>query len=137
MKRQLALILTLTWSTWTFCQESTEPLTETNLTYKEWRLLDSILIDDKDNFSFEKKNTAFVSGHSATDIEDKEDFFKVFIYDYLNKGLEPIVMYRLLDQDQKQASGGYDVIVLQIPKILTDKQLAMNIQKLGELEKLK
>jgi len=137
MKRHLALILTLTWTTWTFCQESTDPVTETNLTNKEWRILDSLLFDDKDNYSFETKKVAFVSGHSATDLEDKEDFFKIFIYDYLSKGLEPIVMYRLLDPNQKQASGGYDAIVLQVPKILTDKQLAMNIQKLGELEKEK
>lgn len=112
-------------------------MSESNLTEQEVNLLDSLLLNKKSDFSFVSKKVAFISGHSATDIQNKYDFFKVHITSYLDKGLKPVITYRVLDKNEKLQSGGFDVIVMQVPKILTDKQHRINIEKLERQNKEK
>lgn len=105
-----------------------------NLTVKEHLLLDSLLTNKKTKFTFQNKKAAFISGHSGTDIEGKDYFFKAFIFDYLNNGIDPVISYRVLNEQERQMSNGYDIIVMQVPKVYTPKQHKVNLENLAKLE---
>lgn len=107
---------------------------KSNLTVKEQQLLDSLLFNKKTDFNFKDKKVAFISGHSGTDIENKKYFFKTFIFDYLDKGIDPIISYRILNEQERQMTNGYDVLVMQVPKIYTRKQHKVNLKNLAKLE---
>tara|TARA_R110000868_G_scaffold161517_2_gene392023 strand:+ start:244 stop:645 length:402 start_codon:yes stop_codon:yes gene_type:complete len=130
MKRHLIILYSVISTALIIPQMTFGQIAESNLTEQEAHLLDSLLQNKKSDFSFVNKKVAFISGHSATNIQNKYDFFKIHINSYLDKGLNPIIKYRILDKNEKSQSGGFDVIVMQIPKILTKKQHQINIHNL-------
>ena len=135
MKIYLTSILLLLWAVMLTPIVSVGQDFESNLSSAEIQILDSLLIDKKNEFSFENKKVAFISGHSSTHIETKEDFFETYIYGPLDRGLNPVILFRELDSTDKAESGGFDVIVMQVPKLRTNKQHQLNIKKLAEIEK--
>jgi hypothetical protein len=136
MRYLLIFILFLLISLKSFSQNNNYLDNNSILTEKEYSLLDSLLVK-KNNYSFKDKKVAFISGHSVTDIQTKKNFFEVHIYDYLNKEIKPIISYRLLNEQEKNDSGGFDVIVMQTPKVFTKKQMMLNIKKLKATEQEK
>lgn len=136
MKRHLIILFSVILSALVIPQMTFGQDAESNLSEHEAHLLDSLLLNDKSDFSFVNKKVAFISGHSATDIQNKHEFFKIHITSYLDKGQQPIITYRVLDKNEKSQSGGYDVMVMQVPKILTKKQHQINLDNL-EIEKEK
>ncbi|WP_108211563.1 hypothetical protein [Pontibacter mucosus] len=110
---------------------------KSNLTIKEQRLLDSLLINKKTHFSFKDKKVAFISGHSGNEINHKDYFLKKFIFDYLDKGINPVISYRKLSEQERQTANGYDIIVMQVPKIYTPRQHKANLKNLAKLAPVK
>lgn len=131
MKKSLTILISIFWiilliPKLTFGQEK-----KSYLTPKEYHTLDSLLIKKKVEFSFKNKKVAFISGHSVTHIQNKKVFFKQYITNYFKKNIKPTITYRVLNKQEKKKSGGYDVIVMQTPKILTKKQHYTNIKNLA------
>lgn len=126
----LCILISLSTPKKTFGQTNES---KSNLTIKEVQLLDSLLINKKSNFSFEGKKAAFISGHSATTIENKDYFFKYHINDVIERGLKPVITYRILEKEEVLQTGGYNVIIMQVPKLLTNKQHNTNLQNLAKL----
>ncbi|WP_299703150.1 hypothetical protein [uncultured Pontibacter sp.] len=134
MKRYLMLLTCAILTNLVFQNISFGQEVRSNLTVKEYRLLDSLLINKKTDFSFKDKKVAFISGHSGTDINYKDYFLKTFIFDYLDKDIDPVISYRVLNEQERLTTNGYDIIVMQVPKIYTSKQHKTNLKKLARLE---
>jgi hypothetical protein len=132
MKFLLTLILSLLWAPQCFSQTSVGLDNSPFLTKAEASLLDSLLLKNRENFSFTNKKVAFISGHSATDIKFKGQFFQEQILPELSRGQKPIIIYKLLNEKEKSSSGGYDLIIMQTPKLITKKQMALNLKRLKE-----
>ncbi|MDO6388643.1 hypothetical protein Q4E40_00805 [Pontibacter sp. BT731] len=134
MKRYLMILTSTILTNLVFQNISFGQEISSNLTVKEQRLLDSLLTNKKTDFSFKDKKVAFISGHSGTDINHKDYFLKTFIFDYLDKGIDPVISYRVLNEQERLTANGYDIIVMQVPKIYTSRQHKANLKKLAKLE---
>lgn len=128
------VFFTLVLSSLSFSQTNIAVNDSPYLTKDEAKLLDSLLIKNSKDFSFKNKKAGFISGISAASIEKKSTFFNYHILDYLEKGVKPIITYRILNKSQKETSGGYEVLIMQTPKILRNKQLEDNLIKLSKTE---
>lgn len=98
---------------------------------KELELLSSILAYPVDVTEIRGKRIAFVTGSSGGKIIAKADCFETNINPWIREGLKPQVQGILLSPEEKNLSGGYDVIVLCWVKHYSDKQRMRTIIRLG------
>ncbi|RAK69467.1 hypothetical protein DLM85_00950 [Hymenobacter edaphi] len=87
------------------------------LTMPEARFLDSLLRDKRQNFTFAHKRIAFLSGSSGTVIETKSRVFKHHILPWTSEGATPVLQLVPLTEAEKQASGGYDALLMSWAKL--------------------
>lgn len=101
------------------------------LTTEEANLLNSLLEKSRGDFDFSGKQVAFICGFKSR-FSSKTNFLNTCIYPWINNGTTPQVFMLLLSQEEKERSGGYDVLVLAWIKVLTSRQKNKLIDKLGK-----
>ncbi|GAB3823788.1 hypothetical protein [Hymenobacter jeollabukensis] len=100
------------------------------LTAPEVRFLDSLLRDQRQEFTFAEKRIAFSSGSGGTVIESKSRAFQ-HILPWTTKGQQPAVRLVPLTAAEKQASGGYDALVVTWAKVFDEKRKQRVLRALG------
>ncbi len=102
---------------------------------KESKFLNVALKDNRDTLDFTNKKIAFVTGSNGGKLISKSDYFKTCVKPWTDKGSTPQIFFVRLTQEEKQKSGGYDVLVLSWVKLFTDKQKEKIIEQLKLLSK--
>ncbi|MBO9684754.1 MAG: hypothetical protein J7502_19140 [Flavisolibacter sp.] len=108
----------------------------TTPTSQEADFFNSMLKDKRGEFSFVNKKIAFVTGNSGATILSKSDYFKRCVKPWIVKGNRPQILMIRLTEEEKQKSGGYDVLVLSWVKLFTDNQKRRIINRLRKKTKL-
>ncbi len=104
------------------------------LNRQEISFLNTSLKSSRDTFDFTDKKIAFVTGNSGGKIILKQDYSLTCVKPWVDKGSIPQIFFIRLTNDEKQKSGGYDVLVLSWVKVFTDKQKKNLIKQLGGIK---
>lgn len=138
--KQLILILIFNLTVgFSFCQDLDKGIDNNPVLNKaESDYLNVFLKNQRQNFNFDNKKTAFVSLDLGLNLRSKNDYFK---YYYKNtetaesRGIKMIA----LDSIQLQETNGFDVLILinTQKKEIDDKLIGKIIDKLAECEKEK
>jgi len=100
------------------------------LNESEVKLLNSLLEEQRDMFDFENKKVAFITGSSGRTITAKSDFFRSSVLPWVEDGSRPQISMVKLTIDEKEKSGGYDVLVLTWVKAFTPRTQRKTIEQL-------
>lgn len=103
------------------------------LSTQEAELLNSLLEKSRDTFDFYGKKVAFITGPTGNRFLSKPDYFSK-IRDWADTGNTPSTFMVLLTQEEKDKSGGYDVLVSFFVKGITNRQKRRIIEKLAKGE---
>src|SRR5690554_2254726 len=103
------------WSTDTLTIHHDEVLSE-----QEVILLNHLLKNLRDTFDFHGKKVAFITGSSGNRLLSKADYFNQ-IKPWLDAGDTPQASIVLLTEEEKDKSGGYDVLVLSWVKVFSER----------------
>jgi hypothetical protein len=106
-----------------------------NLNEDETKLLNSLLDEKRDDFDFKDKKVAFLTGSSGRTIMAKSDYFKNSVIPWIDDGSRPQISMIKLTKEEKEKSGGYDVLVLSWVKALTRRGQRKIIEELGQENK--
>lgn len=102
---------------------------EPYLNIYEVNFFNSIFLKRRKEFDFNKKKVAFITGSSGKTLSDKKKYFDLekerLSRGYSGNGGALII----LNEEQKQETGGYDAIVLYWSKILPTKKQFVKLLK--------
>lgn len=101
------------------------------LTAPEVRFLDSLLRDQRQDFTFAQKRIAFTSGSGGTVLAPKSRGFQK-ILPWTNEGRQPVLRLIVLTATEKQTSGGYDALVVCWAKVFDEKRKQRVLKALGQ-----
>jgi len=104
------------------------------LNRQEISFLNTSLKSSRDTFDFTSKRIAFVTGSSGGKIISKQDYFLTCVKPWTDEGSTPQIFFVRLTNDERQKSGGYDVLVLSWVKVFTDRQKKNMIKQLGKIK---
>ncbi|HZH74314.1 MAG TPA: hypothetical protein VFD91_17615 [Mariniphaga sp.] len=90
------------------------------LSEQEVILLNHLLKNLRDTFDFHGKKVAFITGSSGNRLLSKADYFNQ-IKPWLDAGDTPQASIVLLTEEEKDKSGGYDVLVLSWVKVFSER----------------
>lgn len=102
----------------------------------EVKLLNSLLEEQRDTFNFTGKKVAFITGSNGRTLVTKSDYFKNSVKPWIEKNSKPQIFMVKLTKDEKERSGGYDVLVLSWVKVFTPRSKVKIIEKLGQKNKM-
>ena len=88
--------------------------------------------ENLNGFYFHGKKIAFITESSGTCIISKTEFFNTCINPWLAEGETPQIFMVKLTEEEKNKSGGYDVLVLSWVKVFTDKRKKIIIKQLSK-----
>lgn len=91
------------------------------LNKEEVKLLNSLLQETRDTFDFMDKKVAFITGSNGRTITPKSNYFKSSVLPWVEDGTRPQISMVKLSKDEKEKSGGYDVLVLSWVKVYTKR----------------
>lgn len=100
------------------------------LSEQEVILLNHLLKNLRDTFDFHGKKVAFITGSSGNRLLSKADYFNQ-IKPWLDAGDTPQASIVLLTEEEKDKSGGYDVLVLSWVKVFSERQKNRIIKRLN------
>jgi hypothetical protein len=100
----------------------------------EVQLLNFLLVESRDTFDFNYKKVAFITGSNGRKIVTKSDYFQNSVNPWIEKVSKPQIFMIILTEDEKEKSGGYDVLVLSWVKIFTPKSQEKVIKQLGDMK---
>lgn len=103
------------------------------LNLHESQLLESLLKNSGIEYDLTLKKAAFIASSSASQFETKSHFFQHSILPWTLKGDSPSISMVTLTEDEKQLSGGYDVLVLGWVVILTKGRRKQIVKELATL----
>lgn len=102
---------------------------EPYLNMYEVDFFNGIFLKQRKEFDFNKKKVAFITGSSGKTLSNKKEYFDLekerLSRGYGGNGGTLII----LDEEQKQEAGGYDVIILYWSKILPTKKQFVKLLK--------
>ncbi len=102
------------------------------LTEQEGHFLDSLLQIQRQGFDFINKRIAFVYGGSTgTAFQPKSNFFNDNVLPWTTKGETPVLLLVTLTETEKQASGGYDAIIVAWAKVFTQRRKEKMLKRLA------
>ncbi|MCB0482325.1 MAG: hypothetical protein KDC83_12915 [Flavobacteriales bacterium] len=101
------------------------------LSKEEVELLNALLANSRDTFSFENKKIAFITGSSGSKVLAKADFFDTCIHPWIKEDKKPQIFMVQLSEKEKDQSGGYDAFVLSWVKVFTKRQKRKVIELIG------
>lgn len=101
------------------------------LTALEVRFLDSLLRDQRQDFTFAQKRVAFTSGSGGTVLVPKSRGFQK-ILPWTTEGRQPVLRLIPLTVTEKQTSGGYDALVVCWAKVFDQKRQQRVLKALGQ-----
>lgn len=106
---------------------------EPYLNIYEVNFFNGTFLKQRKEFNFSKKKVAFVTGSNGKTLSDKKKYFDLekerLLRGYSGNGGTLVI----LDEEQKQETGGYDVIILYWSKILpTRKQFVKLLKQKNE-----
>ncbi len=135
--KSLILITTLVWSTNLFAQnlDSLGLNDSPYLNKDEVKLLNSLLEKQREDFDFSNKKVAFLIGSTGRAVVKKSEYFESYAKPWLEDGKSPQIFMSLLTDEEKKASGDYDVFVLSWVKMFSPRGKRKVIEYLGTLSK--
>ena len=104
------------------------------LSVQESNLLNSLLEQSQEDFNFQGKKIAFITGNKGNKIISKSEYFNTCVNPWLNDGINPQIGLVKLTEEEKKQSGGYDALVFSWVKIFTKKQKKRIIKQLSQNE---
>jgi hypothetical protein len=111
---------------------NSEIKTDYTLTNKEARFLNTLFEKQRKDFDFQEKMVAYSSGTSGTQIEDKLAFFDRYLENVTHRNDCSLV---LLTKEEKEKSGGFDIVIMSPAKLFTKKHREILIGGLRKLSK--
>lgn len=102
------------------------------LTPQEAQRLNTLLDRSRGTFDFHGKRAAFITSSAGNRILSKADYFRDGTSDSLADDQVPQISIVELTRDEKNRSGGYDVLVLCYVKVFTDRQKRRIIERLSK-----
>ena len=113
-----------------FAQTNTEVKADYTLTSKEASFLNALFEKQRKDFDFQGKMVAYTIGTSGTQIEDKSAFFDRYLENATHGNVCSLI---ILTKEEKEKSGGFDIVLMSPAKLFTEKHREILI---GELQKL-
>lgn len=98
---------------------------------QEIDFLNNALKNSRDTFDFANKKVAFVTGSNGGKLISKQEYFSTCVKPWTDVGSTPQIFFIHLTNDEKQKSGGYDVLVFSWVKVFTPKQRKSIIEQLN------
>ena len=96
---------------------------KTSLNKLEVDFFKSIMIERGEvSLDIMNKQIAFITGGSGATILNKRTFFERQIFPWTTKGLKPSFSFIKLTEEEKYKSGGYDLLMLSLVKMITKSQ---------------
>jgi len=92
--------------------------------------LNSIFEKQRKDFDFQGKIVAYTIGTSGTQIEDKSAFFDKYLNNATHGNVCSLI---ILTPKEKEASGGFDIVLMSPAKLFTKKHREILIGELGKL----
>jgi len=106
------------------------------LTEQEGHFLDSLLRGQRGRFDFPTKHVAFLYGGSTGNaFQPKSAFFHQNVLPWTTTGRTPALRLIKLTEAEKEASGGYDALVVAWAKVFTSRQKEKMLTRLAHQEK--
>lgn len=102
------------------------------LNMQEAERLNTLLDRSRGTFDFQGKRAAFITSSAGNRILAKADYFGDGQADSISYNQAPQISMVELTRDEKNRSGGYDVLVLCYVKVFTDRQKRRIIERLSE-----
>ncbi len=106
------------------------------LNIEEIKILDSIFKPEKLNVDFKGKKILYVTGSTGNTILTKYTFFNSYILPNIQNNQKLSISFVELNQEEKQSSGGYDIIIAVFVKIFGEKQKQRLLSKFNSNKKL-
>ncbi|GAB5556843.1 MAG: hypothetical protein SchgKO_10560 [Schleiferiaceae bacterium] len=103
----------------------------------EAAMLNSLLEEPRGDFDFSGKKVVFTTGSSGKTIISKSNFFKSDVIPWVENGDSPAIMMEIFTPEEKEMTGGYDVIVMVWVKVLVRNQKEKIIEHLKEATTVK
>jgi hypothetical protein len=88
----------------------------------ESAMLNSLLEESRGDFDFSGKKVVFTTGSSGKTIISKSNFFKSNVVPWVENGDSPSIMMEIFTPEEKEMTGGYDVIVMVWVKVLVGQK---------------
>jgi hypothetical protein len=111
-------------------QTNSEVKADYTLTKKEASFLNALFEKQRKDFDFQGKMVAYTTGTSGTQIEDKSAFFDKYLENATHGNVCSLI---ILTKEEKEKSGGFDIVLMSPAKLFTTKHREILI---GELKKL-
>lgn len=111
-------------------QTNSEIKADYTLTNEEASKLNTLFEKQRKDFDFQGKMVAYTIGTSGTQIEDKSAFFDMYIENVTHGNVCSLIQ---LTKEEKEKSGGFDIVLMSPAKLFTTKHREILI---GELKKL-
>ncbi len=103
-----------------------------DLNEQEGRFLDSLLQVQRKGFYFTNKRISFIYGGSTGNaFQSKSAFFSKSVLPWTTKGETPALLLITLTETEKQASGGYDALVVAWAKVFPRWRKEKMLRKLA------
>lgn len=105
---------------------------KTSLNKSEADFFKSIMIERGEvSLDIINKQIAFLTGGSGATILNKRTFFERQIFPWTKKALKPPFSFIILTEEEKYRSGGYDLLMLSLVKMITKSQRRRIIDRLA------
>ncbi len=102
------------------------------LTNEEASYLNTLFEKQRKDFDFQGKMVVYTIGTSGTQIEDKSAFFDRYLKNATYGNICSLV---ILTKEEKEKSGGFDIVLMSPAKLFTSKHREILIGKLKKLSK--
>lgn len=115
-----------------FAQTYTEVKVDYTLTNKEASFLNTLFEKQRKDFDFQGKIVAYTIGTSGTQIEDKAAFLDRYLENATHGNVVSLI---ILTKEEKEKSGGFDIVLMSSAKLFTAKHREILIGELNKLSK--
>lgn len=98
----------------------------------ESEYFNKVFKDKRGTFNFNDKKAIFLTGTSGSEIVEKVEYFERLVKPWLIKNSSPQIFFKILNEEEKATSGGYEVIILSWVKVFSAKKQRQIIKKIGK-----